>query len=150
MIAVRSALIASTLAFILAVRAARPRADGRTTTSHVNPDRLIQAAQDASRPFLDVNNTADGHYFPVLGCVSGQQDGAMGVHYLNGGYLMDHGVVREDQPEALLYEFKNGKATLTAVEYIVLAEDWDPDQRRRRQRCWGSCSPTRRSRTGSA
>ncbi len=150
MIVVRSALIASTLAFILVSRAARPGADGRTTTSHVNPDSLIQAAQDASRPFLDVNNAADGHYFPVLGCVSGQQDGAMGVHYLNGGYLMDHGVVREDQPEALLYEFRNGKATLTAVEYIVLAEDWDPDHPMRRRRCWGSCSPTRRSRTGSA
>ena len=126
MIAVRSALIASTLAFIL-VSAPRAQAQMSHNVSHVSPDGLVQAAQDASRPFLDVNNTADGHYFPVLGCVSGQQDGAMGVHYLNGGFLLDHGVVREDQPEALLYEFKNGKATLTAVEYIVLAEDWDPD-----------------------
>jgi len=126
MIAVRSALIASTLAFFL-VSAPRAQAQMSHNVSHVSPDGLVQAAQDASRPFLDVNNTADGHYFPVLGCVSGQQDGAMGVHYLNGGYLMDHGVVREDQPEALLYEFKNGRATLTAVEYIVLAEDWDPN-----------------------
>jgi hypothetical protein len=126
MTVVRSALIASTLAFILAP-APRALAQMVHNDGQVSPDSLIQAARDASRPFLDVNNTSDGQYFPVLGCVSGQQDGAMGVHYLNGGFLMDHGVVREDQPEALLYEFRNGKATLTAVEYIVLAEDWDPD-----------------------
>jgi hypothetical protein len=87
MFAVRSALIASALAFIL-VSAPRAQAQMAHNVSHVTPEGLIQAAQDASRPFLDVNNAADGHYSPVLGCVSGQQDGAMGVHYLNGGFLM--------------------------------------------------------------
>ena len=125
MTAARSAVIVSALAFIL-VPAPPAHAQMVHNDSHVNPEGLVQAAQDASRPYLDVNNAADGHYFPVLGCVSGQQEGAMGVHYLNGSYLLDKGVVREDQPEALLYEFKNGRATLTAVEYIVLAEDWDP------------------------
>ena len=76
---VRSALIASTLAFML-VPAPRALAQMVHNDVQVNPDSLIQAARDASRPFLDVNNAADGHYFPVLGCVSGQQDGAMGVH----------------------------------------------------------------------
>ena len=91
------------------------------------PDGLVQEVRDATRQFLDVNATADGHYFPVLGCVSGgPQPGAMGVHYLNGDLLMDHGAIDPDHPEALLYEFKNGKATLTAVEFIVLAADWDP------------------------
>ena len=71
MTAVRSVLIASTLAFILGPA---PRAHAQMVHSdfHVNPDGLVQAARDASRPFLDVNNAADGHYAPVLGCVSGQ------------------------------------------------------------------------------
>src|SRR5262245_3575346 len=122
--AVRLALIGSSLGLALALPPSAS-AQGTHNLSHVNPDGLVQAARDASQRFLDVGNAADGHYVPVLGCVSGQQDGAMGVHYLNFDYLLDGGVARPDQPEALLYEFKNGKATLTAVEYIVIAEDWD-------------------------
>ena len=47
----------------------------------------------------------------------------MGVHYLNAKLFMD-GVLDANQPEALIYEFKDGVARLVGVEYIVLAGVW--------------------------
>jgi hypothetical protein len=119
----RLALCGSALGFILALPL-RAEAQG-VHNAHQPPDGLAQAVRDATRQFLDVSATAGANYFPVLGCVSGQQEGAMGLHYLNGAYLFDKGNLQVDQPEALLYEFNNGKATLTAVEYIAIASDWD-------------------------
>jgi hypothetical protein len=119
----RVAVVAAGLVLLLApmARAQSAQAD------HGAPDTLVDAVRSATRQYLDVNATAGGNYFPVLGCISGGPDaGAMGVHYLNGSYLMDKGKVEADKPEALIYEFNEGKATLTAVEYIVIAADWDP------------------------
>ena len=49
----------------------------------------------------------------------------MGVHYVNGGLVGD-GVVDEQHPEALVYEPKsNNHLELVAVEFIVLASQWD-------------------------
>jgi hypothetical protein len=40
-------------------------------------------------------------YGPFLGCVSGTQEGAMGVHYVNGGYAGDS-IIDVEKPEALM------------------------------------------------
>ena len=66
----------------------------------------------------------DADYHPFAGCVSGPQSGAMGVHYVNGGLVGD-GVVDEQHPEALVYEPKGNHLELVAVEFIVLASQWD-------------------------
>jgi hypothetical protein len=73
-------------------------------------------------PFVDVRNVPPD-YGPVLGCVSGPEKGAMGVHFVNGA-LLGNGVLDARQPEALIYEFKNGEARLVGVEFIVLADVW--------------------------
>ncbi len=116
------------LAALVAAAAASPAfAEGADPHAHHGEERspspLVQKVRTATEPFLDVHNTSGGGYEPVLGCVSGPQEGAMGVHYLNGKLFMD-GVLDPEQPEALIYEFKNGVARLVGVEFIVLADVW--------------------------
>jgi hypothetical protein len=58
------------------------------------------------------------------GCVSGPEEGAMGVHFVNAALVGD-GLLDAARPEALVYEPRNGQLQLAAVEYIVLAQQWD-------------------------
>ena len=83
---------------------------------------LIEKVRAATEPFRDVRNTS-GLYEPILGCVSGPLEGAMGVHFVNKTLLTDN-VLLAEQPEALIYEFKSGIARLVGVEFIVLASVW--------------------------
>ena len=59
-----------------------------------------------------------------LGCFENPGTGGMGLHYLNGGLLMDGGEVDARTPEALVYEMRaDGKLKLVGLEYIVLRDD---------------------------
>ena len=86
------------------------------------PAKLVQIVQDATRKYLNVNNATGAGYAPFLGCVTGQDFGAMGVHYVNGALL--NGVLNEDQPQALIYEPKGNLRQLVGVEYILDATTW--------------------------
>ncbi len=58
-------------------------------------------------------------------CIAQPGEGAMGVHMLNPALLFDEGVIDAEQPELLVYEPRNdGTLKLVALEYLVLAEDW--------------------------
>lgn len=48
----------------------------------------------------------------------------MGVHYVNEAYLAD-GEIDVNRPEILVYEPHNGRLQLVAIEFLVLAEQWD-------------------------
>ncbi len=84
---------------------------------------FIDKVRRATEPFRDVRNASPAGYDPILGCVSGPEEGAMGVHFLKGPLLVD-GALDAEQPEALIYEFKGNVARLVGVEYIVLASAW--------------------------
>ena len=61
--------------------------------------------------------TAEG-YAPIP-CASGITGGAMGIHYVNAGYLKDD-AVELAKPEAVMYEpMADGTLQLVAVEYIT-------------------------------
>ena len=83
---------------------------------------LVNTVREATESFRDVRN-AERDYSPVLGCVSGPEEGAMGVHFVNTALLMND-VLDPRRPEALIYEFKDGVARLVGVEFIVLANVW--------------------------
>jgi hypothetical protein len=93
-----------------------------STTHHHGP--LVDAVRRAIREFADVNTAAAAGYQPFLGCVSGPQEGAMGIHYVNGDLVGD-GELDVQRPEALMYEPRNGRLQLVGVEFIVIAEAWD-------------------------
>lgn len=84
--------------------------------------------RQATAQFKDVAAAQAAGYGLFHGCVSGPQEGAMGVHFANGDLVGD-GLVDATRPEALLYEPRAGGMQLVGVEYIVLAQDWDIAQK---------------------
>jgi len=87
------------------------------------PAKLVQTVRDATRQFLDVNAATAAGYGPFLGCVSGPDHGAMGIHYVNGALVGD-GLIDATKPEALIYEPSDGGLKLVGVEFIVDAATW--------------------------
>lgn len=85
---------------------------------------LPETVRQATAQFKDVQQAQAAGYALLHGCVSGPQDGAMGIHFANGGLVGD-GELDAQHPEALLYEPKKGQLQLVGVEYIVIAADWD-------------------------
>ena len=85
--------------------------------------RLVQMVREATTQYLDVNNAIRDGYEPFLGCVSGSDHGAMGIHYVNGNLL--NGTIDVNHPQALIYEpSPNGQMTLVGVELITFASTW--------------------------
>jgi hypothetical protein len=86
--------------------------------------KLVEIVRNATKQYLDVNNATNAGYAPFLGCVAGQDHGAMGVHYVNG-VLLKAGQLDATQPTALIYEpLTDGTMRLVGVEFIVFAEPW--------------------------
>jgi len=87
------------------------------------PAKLVEIVRNATRQYIDINAARSANYQPFLGCVSGPDHGAMGIHYVNGPLVGD-GEIDATQPEALIYEPSAGGMELVGVEYIVDAATW--------------------------
>ena len=85
---------------------------------------LVEEVRRSTARFNEVAAAEKAGYAPFLGCVSGPQEGAMGLHYVNGDLVGD-GLLDAQRPEALMYEVKDGRLRFVGVEFIVLAEAWD-------------------------
>jgi hypothetical protein len=103
--------------------AADSSAHGHNARASADQARLVQIVRNATKQFLDVNNAGSAGYGAFLGCVSGPDHGAMGVHYVNGGLVGD-GEIDASHPEALIYETLNGQTRLVGVEFIVDSATW--------------------------
>jgi len=85
---------------------------------------LIEKVRQATRRYRDVNVAIAEQWVQGTPCVSGPNEGAMGVHFVLPARIGD-GEVRADEPEALIYEpTAGGELRLVGVEFIVLAADW--------------------------
>ena len=116
----------STLIAPLALVAARETQDAEQAHSNHHqeaPAKLVQHVREATREFIDVNAATNAGYGPFLGCVSGPDHGAMGVHYVNGDLVGD-GEIDVSKPEALIYEPSDEGMRLVGVEFVVFAADW--------------------------
>lgn len=88
--------------------------------------KLVEIVRDATAKYQDVAKAIAAGYGPVLGCVSGSDHGAMGVHYVKGSLL--NGPIDVAEPQALIYEpSSNGEMKLVGVEYIILASALPPN-----------------------
>jgi len=87
------------------------------------PAKLVQTVRNATMQYTNVNAATAAGYQPLFGCVSGPDQGAMGIHYINLALYGD-GKIDATRPEALIYEPANGGLTLVGVEYIVDAATW--------------------------
>jgi hypothetical protein len=125
----RSPVICLCVALLGSITAAPPLlAQSHTMSNDEHGDhghvsaKLVQIVQDATRKYLNVNNATAAGYAPFLGCVTGPQFGAMGVHYVNGALLNSE--LYADQPQALIYEPDGNRLRLVGVEYILDAATW--------------------------
>jgi hypothetical protein len=87
------------------------------------PAKLVQLVRDATRQFINVNAATAAGYQPFLGCVTGADHGAMGVHYVNAGLVGD-GEIDVSKPEALIYEPSAAGMQLVGVEFVEIADTW--------------------------
>jgi hypothetical protein len=91
----------------------------------VRSSPLVEKVRQATRRYRDVNVAEADGWVPGTPCVSGPNEGAMGVHYVLPARIGD-GEVKADEPEALIYEpMAGGALRLVGVEFIVLASDWE-------------------------
>jgi hypothetical protein len=83
---------------------------------------LVQMVREATKQYLDINNAIADGYGQFLGCVSGSDHGAMGIHYIN--FNLVNGTIDAKHPQALIYEPANGQMKLVGVEFIVDQATW--------------------------
>jgi hypothetical protein len=107
---------------VTGVAVAVPAIGALATNGQHASSTLVQTVRDATRDFRDVNNATD--YTSLGACVSSPQEGAMGVHYVNGALFSDD-KVDGTKPELLIYEQSNGRLRLVGVEFLVDAAAWD-------------------------
>jgi hypothetical protein len=86
---------------------------------------LVQRVRKATEQYRDIEKAKLAGYGQFLGCVAGSTGGAMGVHFVKGD-LVD-GTLNADEPEALIYEFRDGRARLVGVEFITPAAMWNAE-----------------------
>ena len=110
-------LVALALLVVTSVAVANSNSSKMATT-------FPEIVRQATVQFKDVEKAEKADYALLHGCVSGPQEGAMGIHFANGGLVGD-GKLDAMTPEALLYEPVDGEMQLAGVEYIVIAADWD-------------------------
>jgi hypothetical protein len=85
---------------------------------------LVEKVRRVTARYVDINAALSDGFVQATPCVSGPNDGAMGVHFIKPERLHD-GELKGDEPEMLIYEPQPGGAfRLVGVEYLVLASEW--------------------------
>jgi hypothetical protein len=86
---------------------------------------LLKKVRDATVRFQNVETAEADGYALMVGCVSGDSSGAMGLHYVNMD-LVTKGEVKLNHPQIVIYEpTSDGHVRLTGADYLILAEGWD-------------------------
>ena len=106
-----------------------PAAVAQTPGQASQASALLKIVREATERFKDVAEAGREGYSPVLGCVSGPDSGAMGLHFLNSALLDEvnkSGVFDPKRPQIVIYEAApDGSLHLTGADYIVFADAWD-------------------------
>jgi hypothetical protein len=101
------------------------QSEERTTDQKGKGSELLQIVRDATRRFKDVQAAEAEGYGLLFGCVSGESEGAMGLHYVNQKVLGE-GKVDATRPQIVIYEpTPSGGLRLIGADYLVFKEVWD-------------------------
>jgi len=116
------------LTTVFLVAAATPQqAFGEHPGSHSQQQHsgdLVRIVRDSTRRFLDVRKAEAEGYGLLFGCVSGPDDGAMGLHYVNMALVADP-TLDPTRPEIVIYEpLPNGGRRLIGADFLVFSADW--------------------------
>ena len=99
-----------------------------TAEQNANQIALIKIVRDSTDRFHEVAEAEREGYALAFGCVSGPDQGAMGLHFINMN-LVGSGVIDPTRPQIILYEpTPDGRLNLTGADFLVDAEQWDKDK----------------------
>ena len=99
-----------------------------TSEQQNRANALVKIVRDSTERFKDVNVAIAEGYTLQFGCVSGDDWGAMGLHYVNGN-LVNSGVLDATRPQIVIYEaMPGGGLKLIGADYLLMAEAWDKKQ----------------------
>lgn len=95
-----------------------------------NRNELVKIVRQVTDKYHSVALAENDGYHLIFGCVSDEDSGAMGLHFLNLGlYAHADGTFDAEidpyQPEIILYEPTPSGPKLTGADYIVDAETWN-------------------------
>ena len=131
----QSSIIALVLMSIVSLPALAQEVHSHTTTlqnqelAGDQQSALLKIVRNATARFNDVSQAEREHYALLFGCVSGPDEGAMGLHFVNMDILEEvnkTGVMDPTRPQIVLYEAQpNGTLKLTGADFLVFAEAWD-------------------------
>jgi hypothetical protein len=86
---------------------------------------LLKAIRQSTERFKDVAVAEAEGYQLQFGCVSSDDVGAMGLHYINGA-LVASGVLDTNHPQIVIYEpMPDGSRKLIGADFLVLADAWN-------------------------
>ena len=106
-------------------RAQTPQHREMTADQQAQAGALVNAVRQATARFQDVTVAEADGYALSFGCVSGDDSGAMGLHYVNNT-LLNLNVVDPVHPPIVIYEPTPGGAPkLIGADYLVFADAWD-------------------------
>ena len=115
---------------ILALAAAGPAGAGNSNDREQakghkqHSGDLVKTVREATWRYRDVNQAEADGYQLLFGCVSGPDDGAMGLHYVNMALVGD-GVLDPRKPEIVIYEpLPNGGRRLIGADFLVFSDAW--------------------------
>jgi hypothetical protein len=92
---------------------------------HGSPGALIKVVREATERFRDVSVAQGEDYELMFGCVTGDEAGAMGLHYVNMALVNDP-ALDPARPEIVIYEpLPNGRLRLIGADYLVTKEAWE-------------------------
>ena len=104
------------------------QAQRETAAQKANQIALIKIVRDSTDRFHEVAQAEREGYALAFGCVSGPDQGAMGLHFINMD-LVGSGVIDPTRPQIILYEpTADGRLKLTGADFLVDAQQWDNDK----------------------
>jgi hypothetical protein len=90
-----------------------------------NANALVKIVRQSTERFKDVSVAEAEGYALQFGCVSGDDFGAMGLHYVNGT-LVKSGILDATRPQIVIYEAQpNGSLKLIGADYLLMADPWN-------------------------
>jgi hypothetical protein len=101
-----------------------PQQAEMTLEQQANANTLLKMVRDATAQFKDVKVAEAQGYALQFGCVTGDDAGAMGLHYINAD-LVNSGFLDPGRPQIVIYEPTPDGPQLIGADFLVLADAWD-------------------------
>jgi len=123
------ALVAVTPAVLLAQdahsHAPAAQENGAALDQQSNAEALVKIVRQSTEQFKNVAVAEAAGYALQFGCVSGDDSGAMGLHYVNAD-LVNSGILDPTRPQIVIYEpTPGGGLRLIGADFLVLADTWN-------------------------